>query len=72
MSPTVWKAPVAIVVGLAAVGTLVAADVLGWPIGIASAGLLGSLAGMVGGYLVPSPSETQAVIKAIAAKAGPE
>lgn len=55
--PIKYKAPIAVVVGLCATGFIIAADVLGWPLGNLSFSLLGTLTGGAMFYLVPSPSE---------------
>ena len=59
------KSVLAIALGVTAIGVLVCLDVMGIPIGTAAAGMLGGLAGHVSGYLVPSPGEQTAVLRAL-------
>jgi len=53
------KSIVAVCFGGAAVATIVAAEIMGWPLGIASSAVLGGIAGFVPGYLAPNPNQTR-------------
>lgn len=64
MDPS-WKAPVAVALAVVAVSVLVAGDVLSWGLSIASAGLLGSIAGGGLGYLVKSPGEQAKLVEVL-------
>jgi hypothetical protein len=55
--PVSWKAPVAVVVGLAATVVVVVADVADWGLTGTTFAMLGTLVGFVPGYLVRSPNE---------------
>lgn len=55
--PVAWKAPVAVVVGLAATGIVIWADAAGWGLSGTTFAMLGTLVGFVPGYLVRSPNE---------------
>lgn len=53
-----FRAPVAVVLGVLAIGVLVGASVQGWELG-AARDWLAALAGAAMGYLVPSPGDAR-------------
>lgn len=55
--PVKYKAPLAVMVGLAATAVVVMADVLQWGLAGTTFAMLGTLVGFVPGYLVRSPNE---------------
>ena len=55
--PVKYKAPLAVMVGLAATAVVIVADVAAWPLSGTTFAMLGTLVGFVPGYLVRSPNE---------------